>query len=122
MVSKTTQIGNRGEDIAMEWLRKNGYMIVARNWRFGSYELDIVAQKGFSLHIVEVKTRRRNSWETPEDAMTPSKIRSFLKAANIYLANFPTPLEVQLDFIAIDMESDGSVEVRYIPNAVHSRW
>ena len=53
----TTLIGARGEEIATEWLRARGYMIVSRNWRDGRYEVDIIAQRGFSLHFVEVKTR-----------------------------------------------------------------
>ncbi len=122
MAGLATQIGNRGEDIAMDWLRKKGYMIVARNWRSGRYELDIVAQKGFTLHIVEVKTRLRSGWSTPEDAINYEKRRSLLKAANIYLASHPTELEVQLDLIAIDLDGDGNAEVRYIADAIQNRW
>ncbi len=122
MASEAAIIGARGEDIAVEWLRKRGYMIVVRNWRCGSYELDIVAQKGFSLHIVEVKTRLKGGWTTPEQAIDKHKTRTLLKAANIYLNFFHTPLEPQIDLIAIDMSRDGEYEVRYLPNAVVPRW
>ena len=44
MSGLTTQIGNLGEDPAVEWLRERGYYIVERNWRAGSYEIDIIAQ------------------------------------------------------------------------------
>ncbi|MBQ4539816.1 MAG: YraN family protein, partial [Alistipes sp.] len=39
----TAQIGRRGEDVAVEYLRSRGYMICAQNWRSGRYEIDIVA-------------------------------------------------------------------------------
>ncbi len=122
MANATSVVGNRGEDIATEWLRKNGYMIVARNWRDGHYELDIIAQRGFSLHIIEVKSRAKSGWERPEDAMTSEKTRSIMRGASRYLAAHPTQLEVQFDFIAVDFGADGEVEVRYIPDAIQGGW
>ncbi|MFI3302563.1 MAG: YraN family protein [Rikenellaceae bacterium] len=122
MASATSVVGNRGEDIATEWLRKNGYMIVARNWRDGHYELDIIAQRGFSLHIIEVKSRAKSSWERPEEAMNRDKMRSIMRGASRYLASHPTELEVQFDLIAIDFDTDGQAEVRYIPDAIQRGW
>ncbi|MFI3283192.1 MAG: YraN family protein [Rikenellaceae bacterium] len=122
MASETTLIGNWGEDLAVEWLRKNKFLIVARNWRSGRYELDIVAQRGYSLHIVEVKTRRISGWTTPEDAMTEAKRISLIRGVNLYLGENPTPLEVQVDFIAVDIDHNNQSQVRYIPDAVQARW
>ncbi|MFR9603729.1 MAG: YraN family protein [Rikenellaceae bacterium] len=122
MSSETTKIGNWGEEIATKWLRQHGYMIVARNWRAGRYELDIVAQKGFSIHFVEVKTRVKGGWTTPEDAINEKKFRSLQRAANAFLASFPTPREPQFDLIAVETSPNGEYEVRYYANAMVPHW
>ena len=53
--------GARGEAIATEYLRQNGYLICNRNWRSGHYEIDIVATKLGITHIIEVRTRKAGS-------------------------------------------------------------
>ncbi len=122
MASEAAKIGARGEDLAVEWLRKNGYLIVARNWREGRYELDIVAQNGFSLHLVEVKSRLKGGWSTPEDAITENKRAALMKAANRYLGAHPTDLEPQFDLIAVDFGQNGEYDIRYIADAIETRW
>lgn len=100
-----------------------GFAVVARNWRDGRYEIDIVAQRADTLHFVEVKTRSLDSLERPEESMTPAKQRSFRHAVRAYLALHTSELEPQLDLIAIDTSPSGAVaELRYIPHAVISRW
>ena len=119
----TTLIGARGEEIATEWLRARGYMIVSRNWRDGRYEVDIIAQRGFSLHFVEVKTRQKGGLNAPEAAITEDKQRSMLRAARGYLASHPSPLEPQLDLIAIEVDPITlEHEVRYTPQVVQCSW
>lgn len=119
----TQIIGNRGEDAACEWLLGEGFAVMARNWRDGRYEIDIVAQRLDTLHFVEVKTRSLDSLESPEASMTAVKQRSFRHAVRSYLARNPSDLEPQLDLIAIDTSPSGRIEeLRYIPHAVISRW
>src|SRR6266568_8811233 len=64
-------IGLRGEDLAHRYLRRNGFMVVARNWRppQGGGEIDIVAWEGDWLVFVEVKTRAADSLNAPERAI-----------------------------------------------------
>jgi putative endonuclease len=121
-VGVTQIIGSAGEQAAQSWLENEGFEIVARNWRSGRYELDIVARRGNTIHFVEVKTRDAASWETPEDAMTPAKQRALRHAVQGWLAANPTDLEPQIDLIAIDNNPDAKSDLRYIPNAVISRW
>ncbi len=122
MASDCAVVGAHGEEIALEWLRKNGFLIVSRNWRSGRYEIDIIAQKGFSLHFVEVKTRRAESLSSPEDAITQDKARSLMRAINIYLGSHHTDLEPQLDLIAVEIDNTGDYAVRYIPHAIQPNW
>ncbi len=113
----TQTIGAAGERAAEDWLDREGF-----TWRSGRYELDIVAHRGDTIHFVEVKTRDSDSWETPEESLNPAKQRAFRRAVQAWLAANPTPLEPQLDLIAIDTTPDGILELRYIPEAVISRW
>lgn len=121
-MSATQIVGMAGESAAESWLERNDFVVIARNWRSGRYELDIVALRGDTIHFVEVKTRVDSSWESPEDAMNESKRRSFRLAAQAWMAENHTDLEPQLDLVAVDKTADGDLEVRYIPEAVISRW
>ncbi len=118
----TQVIGAAGEAAAEKWLEDEEFEILARNWRSGRYELDIVARRGGTLHFVEVKTRDEESWESPEDAITPAKARSLRHAASAWLAQYPSELEPQFDLIAVDTTSEGGLTVRYIPEAIIPRW
>lgn len=110
-----------GEQAATEYLLGEGFTILDRNWRNGRYELDIVATRADTLHIVEVKLRRRGGLTTPEQAITYAKFDSLCKAARAYIAVKNIDMEVQFDLIAIDSSSAG-FEIRYIPNAMTPRW
>lgn len=78
--------GRAGEDAAADWLKKAGMRILARNWRSGSYELDLVCRDGDELVFVEVRLRGKGSLASPEASMTPAKCRSVVKAARAYLS------------------------------------
>lgn len=116
------EIGAEGERIAAEWLRHEGFVIRDTNWRSGSYELDIVAQRDEWIHFVEVKTRSESDYLPPEAAMTRSKARSLLRAANAYISLYNIDLDCCIDLIAIDTHRDGTHSVRYIPSAVELHW
>ncbi len=114
--------GKRGEDAAVDWLRANGFMIEARNWRSGRYEIDIVASRWGVTHFVEVKTRRAGSLASPEDAITQHKFAALRKAATIYLSQRRQAFEIQFDLVAVDVGADGSLNVRYLENAMQCHW
>ena len=78
--------GRAGEDAAADWLEKAGMQILARNWRSGSYELDLVCRDGDDLVFVEVRLRGKGSLASPEASMTPAKCRNVVKAARAYLS------------------------------------
>ena len=117
----TLSIGYRGEQAATEYLRAHGFRILDRNWRAGRYELDIVARKKDTLHFVEVKSRKKGSLTTPEEALTPSKFNALCHAARAWLASHPCNLEINFDLAAVDLTPEGCT-VRYIPNAVTPHW
>ncbi len=94
-------LGKEGEDAAAQYLLHEGYILLDRNWRSGKKELDIVAQKDDTLIIVEVKTRRNNSFGNPEDAVTDVKIRRIVASTDAYIRKNCIDLPVRFDIITV---------------------
>jgi putative endonuclease len=76
-------LGRRGEDLAHRFLRKQGYVILARNYRLasGDAEADLIARDGDHLVVVEVKTRENEDFGPPDRAISPDKRRHLLRVA-----------------------------------------
>ena len=100
------EFGLEGEDKAVNYLIKEGYLILDRNWKSGRKELDIVAQKDGTQEVVEVKSRKSAKYGSPEDAVTPTKIRNTVLAADAYIRFNRIDLPVRFDIISIVSNSD----------------
>ena len=98
--------GAQGEDIAIDYLRSKGYVILDRNWRSGHKEIDIVASKDDIVVFVEVKARANAFYGKPEDAVTRRKMHLLVLAADAYLRYYAIDLEVRFDVIAITGTTD----------------
>lgn len=100
------EFGIEGEDKAANYLIKEGYTILDRNWKSGRKELDIVAEKDGTLVVVEVKSRKSNQYGNPEDAVTRFKVRNIVLAADAYIRYNRIDLPVRFDIISIVSNSD----------------
>jgi putative endonuclease len=100
-MAKHNELGELGEDLAVEELEKNGYEIVERNWRYKKAEIDIIARKNEVLAIVEVKTRSNDYIGNPQDFVTPKKIKMLVEAVNEYVNSKDLDVDVRFDIIAI---------------------
>lgn len=112
--------GNRGEDLAVEYLIKKGHTIIDRQHRKPWGELDIVAQAGDgTLIFVEVKAMGVGGGIfTPEGNMTRAKVMKTKRAALAY-ANANPKLSAKgwrIDVIAIDLEGDTARNLRHYEN------
>ena len=76
--------GFAGEDMAAKLLQEKGYKILARNWRCGHLEVDIIAETDDYLVIVEVKTRKSAAFGEPEVFVDRQKQRNLIRAAMCY--------------------------------------
>ncbi len=94
------KLGNEGETVAANYLANNGYALLERNWRFGKYEIDIIAETSEFLVIVEVKSRSTETWEHPKDAITNKKIRFLVDATEAYILEHDIDKEVRFDVIS----------------------
>ncbi|HSQ46313.1 MAG TPA: YraN family protein [Lutibacter sp.] len=100
-MAKHNELGELGEDLAVEELEKNGYEIVERNWRYKKAEIDIIARKNEVLAIVEVKTRSSDYFGDPQDFVNTKKIKMLVEAVNEYVNSKDLDVEVRFDIIAI---------------------
>ena len=102
--SPTLASGRRGEDLAHRYLQRNGYIVVARNYRLasGAGEADIVAWDGDTLAVVEVKSRESGEYGPPERAVGPEKRAHMARVARDFATRSSTPLEqVRLDLVTV---------------------
>lgn len=110
MTFQRKKLGQLGEEIAAELLVKAGYKILARNFTSKIGELDIVAQEGGDLVLVEVKCRFPGQFSLPEEAVTPAKIRHIARAGEYYQLLNPQKLNgPRIDVVAIEFDQDGKI-------------
>lgn len=95
------ELGKAGEQLAFDYLIGKGYRIKERNWRCQKAEVDIIAQKGTVLAIVEVKTRSTRFFGDPQDFINSKKIKLLTSAVDTYVNNLDLDVEVRFDVIGI---------------------
>lgn len=111
------KIGQIGEEIAENYLCENKFRIIGRNYRKAWGEIDLIAQKGKTLHFIEVKTQISDFVNRPEDKVDWRKQKRIKRAVLTYLSEkrHPTNQEWQIDVIAIELMPDLKLrEIRYI--------
>ena len=94
-------LGQEGEQLACEFIEKNGYQILEKNYRFRQEEIDIIAHKKDIIAIIEVKTRSTNAFGNPETFVSRQKQKHLMSAANEYIQRKNIDLEVRFDIISI---------------------
>jgi putative endonuclease len=97
------QTGDQGEELAATYLQDNGYTILARNWRFKRWEVDIIASRGKFLHFFEVKTRTSRRFGRPEESIGQAKMSHLRNAAEEYQYQHPAWKYIQFNVLAITL-------------------
>lgn len=115
-MAEHNELGKLGEELAVDFLQKNGYDILETNWTFQKAEVDVIAQKENILAVVEVKTRSSIEFGLPQDFVKPKKIQLLVKAINEYVIANDLDLEVRFDIIAIYKEN-GEFHIEHIEAA-----
>ncbi len=109
MTNFRKNLGNLGENLAVEAIQQRGWEILARNWRCPLGELDIVARDGNVLIIIEVKTRRGRKAGTPEQAVDVRKQQKLCQLAQCYVENVGWENDVRLDVVGIELSPQGQL-------------
>ncbi|MBR4257345.1 MAG: YraN family protein [Clostridia bacterium] len=103
------EFGNFGESVACRYLEEKGYKIVARNYYVKGGELDVVAENGKVLAIVEVKTRYSGKslehYGRPAASVDRRKQNAVARSAKQYLFDNPTALQPRLDVIEVTVSN-----------------
>lgn len=114
------KLGEYGENAACAYLQRQGYRILARNFRYRRYgEIDIVASKAGVLSFIEVKTRYSQRYGAPAEAVTLTKQRKIYRCAEYYLqcAGLMDCIPVlSFDVVEIIIEGTAAVQLRHYPH------
>lgn len=93
--------GKKAEELAADFLEKKGYTILAKNYHYQKAEIDIIAETNDAIVIVEVKARKTNIFNSPEQAVDKKKMRLIIKAADHFLESINSQKEARFDIITI---------------------
>ncbi len=113
-MSNNLLTGKKGEDIAADYLTKNGYTLLEKNWRKHHWEVDIIASKDQFLHFIEVKTRYSLRFGFPEESISKDKMKNLKNAAENYQYQHPKWKYIQFDVIAITLVNETAKEILMI--------
>lgn len=112
-------IGRRGEDLAVAFLEGKHFLVLERNWRAGKHEVDLIAQHGRDLVIVEVKTRSSDQHGLPEDSVKKGKRGKLIKAANAYAMSRNLALNIRFDIVSVILHPSGKPYIHHIQDAFY---
>ena len=101
MMSHHLEKGRWGEQIAVDYLKKQGYRILETNYRYKRTEIDIIAVHHGVLSFVEVKARTNYQYGYPESAVDDHKIDMILAGADYYVDQIAWNRGIRFDIIAI---------------------
>ncbi len=117
------QLGNKGEDLASEYLQNLGYKILDRNYKTLFGEIDIIAKKGKTIAIVEVKTRISSNKEQnffPEDNITIEKQKKLLKLGSFFISQSKEYSDYawEIDVVAVEINQENQANIRFLKQAI----
>ena len=119
-MSTTREAGDRGEAMAAEYLRENGYEILASQFRCRFGEIDLIAWDKSVLCFVEVKTRTNTDMALPREYVTSKKQARIRKTALFYLASNALDCPARFDVAEVYADAPGdekSVKIVYLEDA-----
>lgn len=117
-MAQHNDLGKEGEKHAADFLSKAGYTILQTNYVYDKAEIDILAQKGGILAVVEVKTRTSIDFGLPQDFVKPKKMQLMVKAVNEYIIQNDLDVEARFDIVAIH-KNGNSWNIEHLEDAFY---
>ncbi len=106
--------GAYGETLALKYLEQKGYVLIARNYRIGRDEIDLLLRDKEMTVFVEVKARSSTAYGLACEAVNKRKQSRMTRAALAYLQTQPVETSVRFDVAEVDLNTG---MVRHIENA-----
>ena len=100
-MGKNKELGQEGEQLATDYLKKKGWKILERNYRSSRSEIDLIASKDDLLVFVEVKMRTNARFGMPEDFVDQRKADNIIKGAEHYIKEKDWKGNIRFDIISI---------------------
>ena len=117
-MAESHRLGISGEEQAARHLERAGWRVLARNYRFGHKEIDLIARRGRTVAFVEVKTRARLRWGHPLEAIDGRKRAEIERVARVWLERHGRAGdECRFDAIAVFRGANGRLQVEHVENA-----
>lgn len=110
-------LGSKGESLAARYLKKQGFAIIAHNYKTHMGEIDIIARDGETIVFVEVKTRSDETFCAPYESVNTAKRQKLKNAALLYLKKQKKELPARFDVISIICRQNGQKSIRHIRDA-----
>jgi putative endonuclease len=117
-MSNSAEFGRIAENLAQEFLFKNEYQIIEKNWRYSKFEVDLIAIKDAMLIIVEVKARNNVDLNFDE-IVNHKKQKQLIDAAEKYLELKNYDFEVRFDVILVTKQKS-NYNINHLINAFYS--
>jgi putative endonuclease len=117
-MSAHNELGREGEEWAANYLEDRGYHIRCRNYRYLKAEIDIIAQKGNVIAIVEVKSRSSVYFENIAETVSRKKISLLVTASDNYMNTHNLDTEVRFDIITVH-KTNNKFLIEHIENAFY---
>jgi len=109
-------LGAKGEDTAAEFLASNGHTILARNYKHGKCEIDIISTDEAFTVFTEVKTRSTDYFGYPEESVDKKKRKKIRRAAEEYMYEKGLDTNIRFDIVSITVVN-GKMKVYHIKDA-----
>jgi putative endonuclease len=119
IMAKHLETGKRAEDLAAAFLADKGYEIVARNYRSGHAEIDLIVKKDIFLVFVEVKSLYNIRFGNPEINVTRDKVKLVTRAAGNYVYYINWHQQIRFDIVSIIFRTEEDFEITHFEDAFY---
>lgn len=116
-MAEHNDFGTLAEEMAVDFLAKKKYKILARNFRFQKAEIDIIAEFENKIIVIEVKARNTDAFLEPHEAVNKRKIKLIVYATDEFLKQKNENKEVRFDIISVLPDETGTLQINHIENA-----
>lgn len=116
-MSDKIKTGNQGEGLAADFLQKNGYEIIARNYRHKHSEIDLIVKKNNVLVFVEVKSRSSTQFGDPEMFVDNKKANKIFEGADEFIHTSNWQSNIRFDIVSITLKPE--IKIEHFEDAFH---